>query len=181
MRSGNPYDDYINTSIVPIHYDNKAFLVDISNNAYSYSSSLFWFKDKPFRIKMDVSIYGEEEIENIIINSCKIVFDNFSIDFDETELINCSIGTHNSSITKENTTPYFRSYAVFYKDIDTKLLDDYIKRKIIKNNDQQFITVNIDVNYYEKGEIKNWKNATKFYIGNGRDYYTPGNLWGGLP
>jgi hypothetical protein len=165
--SANPYDDSVNYAISPSEYDGKAFLVAIKGT-YDYASSLFWLKDKDLIMKMDVSIYSEGGIETILINSCEIIFEDFTVEFNDAELSNC--------ITRTSTnhgSPYVRNYALFEKIIDKKTITDYIKNN---NIERQFIAVNVDVQYEENGEVKNWVHTTKFYIRTGRVHYTPENL-----
>ena len=176
-RSGNPYDDHRNYDIIPTFHDEKGFLTVIhtNNSSYVYKSSLFWLKDKIFVFKIDVSIYSEKGIDNIKINNCEIIFNNFSVIFNEYELSNGFTGT-----SKNSNKLYLRNYVIIEKEIDVKTIDNYLDK--IKNGSiQNYITLNIDINYEENGEIKNWKNSTKYFIDIGRYYYTPKNLWGGLP
>jgi hypothetical protein len=172
-ESANSYDDSVNYNISPFEYDDKAFLVAIKGT-YDYASSLFWLKDKDFIMKMDASIYSEKKIENISINSCEIIFEEFTVEFDNTELNNCITGT-----STNQRLPYLRNYVLIEKRIDGKTITGYKKKN--NNIDRRFILANIDVQYEENGEAKNWVHTTKFYIRTGRVNYTPENLWGGLP
>jgi hypothetical protein len=172
--SGNPYDDHGNYNIIPHVFDNKAFLIAI-HNTYIYDSTLFWLKDESFIFKMDVSVYSEKGIDNIKINSCKIAFDDFIIIFDGNELEN-----HTTRTSTNAVKPYLRNYVLFEKQINISTINNYIKRNIRDNSDPQSITVNIDIDYEENGEIKNWKNSTKFFIKTKRETYTPENFWGAL-
>jgi hypothetical protein len=171
-QSGNPYDDHRNYNIIPYYFDDKAFLVAI-HGSYAYDSTLFWLKDKSYTLVMDVSIYSEEGINNITINACEVVFDDFTIIFDENELNNLTTRTSTNAVK-----PFLRNYVYLEKEIDIKILNNYIKRKIRNNPDPQFIMVNIDVNYEENGEIKNWISSTRFYIKLVEVTYTPKNAWG---
>jgi hypothetical protein len=176
-RSGNPYDDHRNYNIIPAYHDEKGFLTDIrtNNSAYAYESSLFWLKDKIFIFKIDVSIYSEKGIDNIKINNCEIIFNNFSVIFNENELINGTTRTSTNS-----NKPYLRNYIIVEKEIDVKTIDNYLDK--IKNGSiQNSVILNIDIDYEENGETKNWGNSTKYFIDIGRTTYTPKNLWGGLP
>lgn len=176
-RSGNPYDDHRHYNIIPTYHDEKGFLTAIrtNNSGYVYKSSLFWIKDKIFVFKIDVSIYSEKGIDNIKINNCEIIFNNFSVILNENELTDGITGTSKNSIK-----PYIRNYMIVEKEIDVKTIDNYLG-KIKSGSIQNFITLNIDINYEENGEIKNWKNSTKYFIDIGHTTYTPKNLWGGLP
>jgi hypothetical protein len=185
LQNGNLYDDYKYTSISPINHDNKAFLVVIRNpgyigTSYAYSSTLFWLKDKSFRIAIEVNIYSKEKIDNLIINSCEIIYDNFSIELNDLELSNYVSGYTVSTRLNPDTETYIRNYALIEKDIDSKTMNDYIKRNILNNENIQFLSINIDITYDENGEGKNWNNSTKYFMNKSRESYTPKNMWGGL-
>ena len=175
--SGNPFDDHRNYDIIPSYHDGKGFLTAIrtNNSSYAYKSSLFWIKDKVFVLKIDVSVYSEEGIDNIQIKNCEIVFNNFSVIFDKTELAN--------TITKKSTNaikPFIRNYIIIEKEINVKTIDKYLNK--IKNNSiENILILNINIDYEEYGEIKNWKKTTEYFINIGRTIYSPVNLWGGLP
>lgn len=171
----NPFDQISIHSIMPFYDGHNAFLINI-RGYYVYKSSLFYMINKSHTFNMSVNIYSDEKIENITINSCEILFGDNSIVFDNNELSDVINGSDTHQLI--TGTHYF---ALFKKTINTDIINNYVKARVNNENNLLYILVNIDIDYIENGEIKNWKNTTKFYIDIFRVNYSPENLWGGLP
>ena len=171
----NPFDEISIYNITPFYDGHNAFLVNI-RGSYGYNSSLFYMKDKSHIINMTVNIYSNEEIENIKINSCEILFGDNSIVFDNNDLNNYINGVDAHQLIIGT-----RYYAFIQKTVNTDIINNFVKTNVNNENNPLYILVNTDIDYIENNEIKNWKYSTKFYINIFRANYSLENLWGGLP
>jgi hypothetical protein len=160
--NNNEFDE----SILPYFYNGKVLFIRLSSVS-AYNSSLFYLKNDIINIKIEVRIFSKEKLENIRIKFLEIIFGDFIIRLNNVELNGLFHAYINPNI------PYVDNYIELNKEIEINDL-----KKSIKNiNGINNISVKINLDYYEKGEITNWNNITNFEFNIKREEYNPKNLW----
>jgi hypothetical protein len=160
--NNNEFDD----SIFPYFYNGKILFLKLSSVS-AYNSSLFYLKDDIINIKIDVRIFSKEKLENIKIKFCEIIFGDYIINLNNIELNGLFHTYINPNI------PYIDNYI----ELNKKISRNDLKSRIKNINEIHSISVKINLDYYENGEIKNWNNITNFDFNIRRKEYNPRNLW----
>ena len=142
--------------------DGNVFWIRLSVNDFTATADYY------FRINLTIS--SKSKIDSITINSREILFDNDCFKFENDEITNAYISYsyienlwHNSLIVSKGFT---------------KGEYNLIRNAVKKSTIQKFIFVNMDIDYLEGNEYKNWAGTARFGIRFERTWYTPGNLWG---
>ena len=157
-----------NSNILKYVFDGNVFWVKLSNDDVTVAGKPKKKADYYFCI--DLTISSKSKIDNIIINSCEILFDDNYFRFENDEITNTHILYSYIGNTWHNSI-------IFSKGITRKEYN-LIKNVVKKGTIQKFVLVNMDIDYLEDNEHKNWIETTKLGIRSERTWYTPANFWG---
>ncbi|MDR1348181.1 MAG: hypothetical protein LBJ63_07125 [Prevotellaceae bacterium] len=133
-----------------------------------WQNTLLWGSDIIY-LNLFIEIFSKEELDNIVMNSCNLIIGDYTMDF------NCDL-ENNYHIKYVHATDMLRIQNEF-------LLTKSIKRNELKNrikniNDIHFVTIMVDLDYFENGEQKNWVNTTRLNLNVERQEYNSANSWG---
>jgi len=156
------------SSISQYVFDNNVFWVSLSDTDFSVAGKPK--KKADYYLCINLVISSESKIDNIIINSCEILFDDncFRLENDEITYAHISYSYRHD---------IYLNSILFSKGI-TKKEYKLIKKVVKKHIAQKFVFINMDIDYLEDNEYKNWAETTKLGIRFERTWYTPANFWG---
>jgi hypothetical protein len=158
--------------LLSYYYNDKIFYVYLSSEIYFNVPFDRQLRDNYKYFTVFLQISSKVVLNNIKINTCEIEFNNYKIKFDNNDLkyyINQSY--------KENKINY---EIIFSKNIKKDEYNKNILNVIKKNNEQKYISVEINLEYIENNEIFNYTFSNKLNTQYYKRWYTPSNLWGWL-
>jgi hypothetical protein len=165
------YNGVWDSAILPYYYNDKIFKIGLSNVYFNvpYDKKYTYFT-------VSVNIYEENiSINNIQINSCEIMIDDYVIIFENKDIKNNVYQYQSHSANNINMKHY---QIIFSKSVTTKEFNKKIKDKVKKSENPLFVWVKIDLNYDENDVPINWVNMMRLNTRFVCTWYTPANLWG---
>jgi hypothetical protein len=155
-----------NDNILQFYEDNKIIYMDLRR--IDWQNTLLWGSDIIY-LNLFIEIFSKEELDNIVMNSCNLIIGDYMMDF------NCDL-ENNYHIKYVHATDMLSIQNEF-------ILTKAIKRSELKNrikniNGIHFVTITVDLDYFENGEQKNWINTTRLNLNVERQEYNSDNSWG---
>jgi hypothetical protein len=155
----------LNDNILQFYDDNKIIYMDL--HRIEWQNTLLWGSDIIY-LNLFIEIFSKEKLDNIIINSCNLIIGNYTMNF-------------NYDLKNKYHIKYVHATDMLRMQNEI-LLTKVIKRNELKNkikniNNKRFVTIMIDLDYFENGERKNWVNTTRLSLKVEQQEYNPTNLW----